>query len=308
MKIAVVGASGFVGGAVAQRLEELGHKVIRVSGVRLGPVSSRNLAHQAAETEPPPELLAVFRDVDAVVNAAGDPDASRSDEAELNAPNALLVALLGKAVVASHVRRFVHISSAVVQGDKSELDSSSEVKGFSAYARSKIAGEELAIAYGPEETVVYRPPSVHHESRRVTRQLHKIANSWISTVASPGDAPTPQALISSVAAAVSTLVLSDEPPPQIVHHPWEGLTTSSLLEVLSGGRAPKKIPRWLANLIIGTGASLAKVVPALSPYVRRVELVWFGQGVAETWLGTTDIDQDNWTDLRNRINSERSAK
>lgn len=304
MRIAVVGASGFVGTEVTRLLENLGHTVIQVQAPRLGPVATSSIQESAAAITPTTAQLNEIQDCEVLINAAGNPDASDRSEASLNGPNALLVALLAKLCISAGVPRFVHISSAVVQGDSDTLDSTRNVIGFSPYARSKIMGEELALEYGPAQSIVYRPPSVHHESRRVTQQLHKIANSRLSTVAYPGDRRTPQALLASVGEAIAVLATSESTPPQIVHHPWEGLTTGQLLQLLGHGRKPTHVPRLVAVSCVKLGKIASRILPPIAPYIRRIELVWMGQDQAKSWLPSPSTTVADWEDLAARVKSQ----
>src|SRR5690606_30044832 len=122
---------------------------------------------------------------------------------------------------------------------KPVLDSSEDLRPFSPYSASKVMGEVLARQpYDGVEVVRYRPPSVHAPSRRVTRMIRKIAGSPAATVARPGTQHTPQALLPNVAAAVAHLATVDGPVPPVVHHPSEGVTVTSLMQDLSGGRTP----------------------------------------------------------------------
>lgn len=282
LRIAVVGASGFVGSAVARTLEAAGHDVVRVRAPRLPAMAGTDAARDF-----PSSLVAEVRDMvrgsQAVVNAAGNPDASLTDEAALDAANGALAGLLATAARQTEGCRFVHVSSAVVQGRTAVLDDAPATDGFSAYARSKIIGEQLALELGPPETVAYRPPSVHAPDRRVTRLIARIARSPLAVVAAPGTQPTPQALIENVASAIAFLATVDRTPPSIVSHPSEHLTTASLLELL-GGRTPRRIPAGMARLGTVTLSVLGRAFPPLSANARRVEMILFGQAQAESWL------------------------
>jgi hypothetical protein len=180
-RIAVIGASGFVGSAVVDAARSAGHDTLSLSGPRL---ATADTTHENVITA----LAAQLGDVDVVVNCAGNPDASAARIEDLEAANSVLPGVIGAAARRAAVPRYVHVSSAVVQGRLPVLDSSDRVDGFSLYARSKIDGETRARAQGPRTTTVYRPPSVHSPTRRVTRQLTAIARSPLSTVAAPGDA------------------------------------------------------------------------------------------------------------------------
>lgn len=277
MLIAVVGASGFVGSAVSQAVVAAGHEIRRVKAPRLAVDGAGSEAAAVA-------LRGELQGVDVVVNCAGNPDASASRSEQVTAPNAVLPGVIGAAAMQAGVHRFVHVSSAVVQGRRPMLDSSDATDEFSVYAASKAEGERAARSRGPAETVVYRPPSVHAPCRRVTRQLTRIARSPLSSVAAPGDRPTPQTHIDDVASAVLFLATSASSPPSVVHHPWQGHTTADLLTLLGGGHPPKRLPHTFARRLVAAGVGASRVLRRLAPYVRRAEMVWFGQRQAESWL------------------------
>ena len=278
-RIAVIGASGFVGSAVVAAARAAGHQVLAVRAPRLG-------TDPAMHDEAIALLSAKLAGCEVVVNCAGNPDASAAREEDLRTANAALPGVIGQAAQKAAVPRYVHVSSAVVQGRLPVLDSSDSTDAFSPYARSKAEGEITARNQGPEQTTVYRPPSVHGSTRRVTRQLSTIARSPLATVASPGDRPTPQTHISDVADAILMLATSATPPPPVVHHPWQGHTTAGLLRLLGDGRSPRALPTRLASLLIAAGSGVARLVPRVGPYARRVEMIWFGQRQAVSWLTT----------------------
>lgn len=290
LRVAVVGASGFVGGAVAAALEERGCDVVRVKAPRLGAVDPTKYEEPPGDLQlregllpAAPELEAALSGAEVVVNCAGEPDASSRDVGALVAANALLPGVVGAAAQAAGARRYVHVSSAVVQGRLPVLDSSDRVDAFTAYSRSKVAGERWARACGPSHTVLYRPPSVHAPSRRVTRLTARIARSSLACVAAPADSPTPQALIENVGSAVAFLATTGEPPPPVVHHPWEGLTTAGLLTALSG-KAPRTLPRAPARGLVRAMEVAGRRAAPLAANARRVEMIWFGQRQAPSWL------------------------
>jgi len=288
-RIAVMGASGFVGSAVAAAARGAGHEVMAVRAPRLG-------TDPAMHDDAIDLLSAKLAGCDVVVNCAGNPDASAAREEDLRTANAALPGVIGQAAQKAAVPRYVHVSSAVVQGRLPMLDSSDSTDAFSPYARSKAEGEIAARNHGPAHTTVYRPPSVHGSTRRVTRQLSTIARSPLATVASPGDRPTPQTHISDVADAILTLATSATPPPPVVHHPWQGHTTAGLLRLLGDGRSPRVIPNRFARALVAAGAGIARLVPRVGPYARRVEMIWFGQRQAISWLtqhGWRPITTDN---------------
>jgi len=257
------------------------------------------------------DLARQITGVAAVINAAGNPDASIRHEAQLMAPDALLPAILARAVREARVQRFVHVSSAVVQGSADILDESENVATFSAYSRSKALGEELVREVAGPSAVIYRPPSVHASDRRVSRMTARLARSPMSSVARPGSSPSPQALLQNVADAIAFLSTCAERPPSIVAHPTEGLTTASVLALL-GGRQPVEIPRVLARAVVGTLTAAGRAMPALAANARRVEMLWFGQAQASSWLTragwTAPAGQDAWRELGRTLAETSSGR
>ena len=274
--IAVLGASGFVGSAVVAAARQAGLATTAVKAPRLNSDSDQTTEIAA--------LARLLKGCDIVVNCAGNPDASAVRLDDLHWANAVLPGVVGAAAQMAGARRYIHVSSAVVQGRRPVLDSTDLVEAFSPYSRSKIAGELSALKYGPACTSIYRPPSVHAPSRTVTRRLTAIARSPLSTIAAPGDRPTPQTHIDDVADAILFIATSKKSPPPIVHHPWQGHTTAGLLRALGGGRSPRIMPTTVARSLLLVCVGLSHVVPRLAANTRRLELIWFGQAQAPSWL------------------------
>jgi 2-alkyl-3-oxoalkanoate reductase len=154
MRVAVTGASGFCGAAVARLAEAAGHEVVCV-GRRPGPVGTQ--VHWDATREPPD-----LAGADAVVHlaaAVGDPPRGRRAEAAFRAVNVDGTARL---LDAAGARPVVWVSSASVyrpgpyQAPIREDHPADSQR--SAYGRTKAAGERLALAAG---VVSLRPRAVY---------------------------------------------------------------------------------------------------------------------------------------------------
>jgi len=234
------------------------------------------------------EILALSKNLlgcSIVINAAGDNHAASRNLNLLLGPNAALPVVIRRASEAAKVIRFIHVSSSAVQGDRKILDNTPELSPFSPYSRAKALAETwlLSEAQSLTQVIIYRPPGVHGSGRIMTEKIQALAASPISSVAGGGTGPTPQALLENVGDAVAFLATTDEKPEQIVHHAWEGLSSADFLRYL-GGREPRHLTRWVARMIVGTTKIAERPIPALAPHRRRIELLWFGQGVAASWL------------------------
>lgn len=301
-RVVVFGASGFVGTSVTQALRRRGADVVTARTPRSAPTPEERIEAAIEQTLHENDgLVELMTGADAVVNAAGDPDASSLDREGMIAANAVVPGVLAALCTRAGVPRFVHISSAVVLNDAPVLDDSPPRPGFSPYSSSKVRGEEWART-SASAAVVYRPPSVHARDRRVTRTIRKLAASPFRTVAAPGTAPTPQALRDNVGDAVAFLALTAQSPPPVVSHPWEGLTTSDLMELL-GGKRPRRLPATLCRLAVASGRLVGRGVPSVAANTRRAELLWFGQGQAPSWLDragwTPPVGREGWHELAN---------
>lgn len=276
-RVLVLGGTGFLGSAVVTALLSRGAEVRTCQAPRL------------LESDPIPagisagDLTRSLRWAEVVVNAAGLSDAAESDQSRLNAANAEMPSLVAQLARAAGVRRFVHLSSAAVQGERPVLDASDEVRPFSAYSRSKALGEQLLSKLDWPGVVLYRPQGVHGTGRRTTDSLRRIAASGLASYVAPGDRPSPQALVSNVADAAAFLAVAAEQPPHIVVHPWEGVTTAGILRQL-GGRSPRRIPGWCASAAVALLRLAGRWNSRVAATARRVQLMWFGQRIEGSWL------------------------
>ncbi|MBD8485240.1 NAD-dependent epimerase/dehydratase family protein [Frigoribacterium sp. CFBP 8759] len=295
----VIGASGFVGSRIVADARSRGITVVELAAPRLEAVPAAAASVRAAAAgavDVVDELAAAFRGVEVVVNAAGlaTPDAEMS--ASLVGANAVLPLVALAAARRSGARRFVHLSSAAVQGPVPVLDESTRTLPFSPYSQSKAWGEQLLVEARAEgapddvtEVVVVRATSVQGPGRPTTDRLRRLAASPLASVASPGDAPTPVTSVAALAEFVTAVGTFDGIVPAVVLQPWEGLTVSSVLEA-AGGRSPRRLPRLLCRFVVGSARVVSRLIGGrLAGPIRRVELMWFGQGQTSGWAESVGI-------------------
>ena len=282
--IAVVGSTGFIGRACVDRLR-LNTTVVPVTAPRLRPftTSLHDLRGAVLPDQAADFAYAHFQGVDIVINAAGLADATSGNFRDLVGANSVTPLFLLKAAQIAGVRRFVHISSAAVQGT-GYLDETERLEpGSSPYGISKALGELLLRDEATIELIRYRPTSVHGADRPVTRSLSQLAASGLAFVAAPGDDPTPQTSVARVSAVVEFLSRESVKPPGAVAHPWEGVTTSRFLRELSG-REPRSLNRSASRFAVKTARSLGQLGPAAGGNARRLEMMLFGQRQTPGWL------------------------
>lgn len=291
----VVGASGFVGRHVAAAARDAGAVVRELSAPRLTAPSEGvpdTLIRLA--TDPQDGSVAATAGAlvgaDVVVNCAGlaAPDAPASPE--LTGANALLPAVLLAA--SPPAARFVHLSSAAVQGNRPRLDESPDTSPASPYAVSKALGEATLLAMPhAAAAVIVRATSVQGSDRATTRRLRRVAGSPLASVAAPGDQPTPVTSVSALAQLVVAVARHPGDVPPIVLQPWEGMTTSAVLRVASGGREPRQLPAGLCRALVRTGHLATRLLGGrFVGAVRRIEVMWFGQGQEPGWCERTGVE------------------
>ena len=289
---AVLGGTGFIGSAVRAALAARGVEVRSVSAPRLrteGTDAAALLAEAAGLDTERNRLAEAFAGADVVVNAAGLATPGAADSPELRGANSLLPALIAGAADAAGVRRFVHLSSAAVQGHRPFLDESPHVEPFSAYSRSKALGEQVLSARngGSCSVATVRATSVQGPGRTTTAKLARLASSPLASVAGPGTAPSPVSSVHSLVDFVLRVGSHHGPVPAVVLQPWEQASVSTVLEA-AGGRRPAHLPAWFCRAALRSGYALSSLAgERLHGALRRVEMMWFGQRQEPGWAEAT---------------------
>lgn len=284
--VAVLGSSGFVGSAVATELRRQGVEVRPVEAPRLRWPPDQPYHLHALPARMHPEIVdGLARKLEgtrAVVNAAGLPDGTAPAGPALYGANALLPTLVARACVLAGIGRYVHLSSAAVQG-ATPLDETSRTQPFSPYSHAKTLGERLLRTEPPAGQVLFRCTWVHDVGHPHTRSLIRLARSPFSCVAGDGSAPTPQVLVSDVAASMVHLALVPGPVPPIVLQPHNGMTTGLLLRLL-GDREPRHVPCGLAHGVVRTLRGYGRLGDRARARARHVDMLLFGRRQVRGWL------------------------
>lgn len=174
-RVLVTGASGFVGSFVAEAFARRGDEVraaVRPSS-SLAWLESLPLERVTLRLERPDELASALRGVEVVVHAAGLTRARR--EADYFAVNVEGTRALAQAAVRAGVRRLVLISSLAARGPD-ERPGSGEDQPTSAYGRSKLEAEKVALGYQSTlEVAILRLAGVYGPRDRDFLSLFQLA-------------------------------------------------------------------------------------------------------------------------------------
>lgn len=316
LKWAIVGGSGFVGSAMVRELHDQGTQATAIVAPRLQVGGLGNLETlspatvvEAAEAcdEATQELASQLQGFDVIVNAAGLAEPDSSDQDALLAANAVLPAVIALAADKATASRVIHLSSAAVLGPSVTLNNATMTSPVSMYGHSKALGEHALTAAAGKlhlTTTIVRGTSIQGPGRATTRSLQKVASSPLASVASPGDWPSPVGSVSSLARFVLSLGEAESEP--IVVQPWDGATVRTVLELASGGRVPLLLPTSLCRAVVSMMRHTSRALGnRFEGHVRRIELMWFGQGWSEPQRDPSDATRAL---LKDALSPDRPGK
>jgi nucleoside-diphosphate-sugar epimerase len=169
-RVAVTGATGFVGRAVVRRLASEGVEVVALTRNDAGPLEGAAATLAVGDLRAPTRLADALEGCDAVVHLAAwvhrmgvDGDEALAEARAVNVDGTRNVA---EAAIAAGARRVVYMSSIKVMGEERERpfrDADIEHPA-GAYAATKLEAERLLMAHqssGALDVTVLRPPLVH---------------------------------------------------------------------------------------------------------------------------------------------------
>jgi len=264
--VAVTGATGFIGGALTQRLATAGWRIrvlVRLSSSwgRLAGVAADLVVGDLGDLD---SLRRFVYQAEAVVHCAGA--VRGASKAYFDRVNVEGVARLVHAAVGEHpVPRFLLISSLAAREPT-----------LSAYAASKRRGEEvLAVGGGTMPWAVLRPPAVYGPGDRELLPLFRWMARGIAPVLGSGNARFSLLYVEDLAEAVvrwlsggtavqRTFELDDGRPG--------GYTWSDVVDIVTSLRSrrviPVRVPAFFLEVLAALNLAAARMIgykPMLTP-------------------------------------------
>ena len=274
MKILVLGATGYLGSAVAQHFADAGHTVVALArpsvdvpmAQSIAEVRYGDLADAASLTD------TVSRDVDAVVNLATPTGDEATDRA---ATEALLAPLRGTG------RAFIYVSGTWVLGrtvtaatEQSRPDPIAIV-GY----RTAIEQQVLAAAHEGVRAVVVRPGVVHGHGGGILALLVDLARrEGLGVTVGDGSAAWPMVHLDDLARLF--LLVLEAPPGMLVHavtEPTVPVTSLAAAAARAAGvtQAVRHWPTSQAGAVLGPDfAEALAIEQTVSGQLARDLLGW----------------------------------
>lgn len=165
MRIAVTGANGYVGRAIADAAHESGHQLVLNHRALDGHVGRETTQVVWGDLEEESVRRALTADIDVLVHCAG---VTRSgSEQTLRHTNVTLARRMAQAAQSTGVRRFILLSSTGVYGlPGCRVSEDTEHRPANSYERSKSDGERaIADALIETELCIIRPSNVVGRNR-----------------------------------------------------------------------------------------------------------------------------------------------
>ena len=266
LKVAITGATGFIGSVLLRHLVAHGYlvKALYRPASTPHPKQAESVHWQPGDLGDTESLSALVAGVDAVVHCAGA--VRGTSPGQFEAANAAGVANLLEASVEQKVPRFLLMSSLAAREPS-----------LSAYASSKKSGEEVLTGYQDRISCdILRPPAVYGPGDREMLPLLRMIKHGIVPIVGDKAGRFSLIYVDDLVAAVSRL-LSSNPAPEVryfeLHDGQTGGYTWQQIVTIATHLNKKKprclaIPRSLLQLIALVNFSLAHLIgyrPMLTP-------------------------------------------
>jgi UDP-glucose 4-epimerase len=281
MKVAITGATGFIGRHTVRHLAEAGHEIaaaVRANAALPAQWKNASTIRTVQLTGQPGQFKPLLDGADAVIHLAGLASAPRGNYAAraLQAANVDLTAALVEAAKLSGVRRFIHLSSirAVVGSTASNLVNDDTIPTpVEPYGRSKLESERIVARFAAQDrfAVSLRPPLViGADARGNWKRLQQLAASGLPLPFGGIDNRRSYLSIQTLVEALEHLAgrewpaelscpycLADPSPlalPQVIVALNTGMPVKSRLFTMPGLNATRFVPgfRGLAGSLFGS--------------------------------------------------------
>jgi len=289
VRVAITGATGFVGSHLARALLTRGDRVralARTPSPGLAEAGAEIIPGSLADDDALRRLVEGAQVVHHVAGAIAAP--SEADFMRINADG---TARLAEAARAAGVRRFVYVSSIAVSGPSARgkpMDEAGPARPVTPYGRSKQAGEEAVVASGVSFTIV-RPPVVYGPRDKSVLKIFRLARRGYAPLLGDGLQELNLIFAADLARALLAAAASPATEGRTYHaaHP-DVMTQRELVRAI--GRAcgrtvrtvavPAPVVRTLVN-ITAVAARMTGRPPFLDPS-KTPELL------APAWTCTSD--------------------
>lgn len=188
MKIAVTGASGFVGSKLSLYLHKRGHNLVALvrSKEKSRPFNEAGIATRICDITEKLSLPKAFKDVEVVMHLAAlfnNPEASWGEYRRVNMEGTRNVM---EAAIASGVKRVIHCSTVGVATGYAEMPYSEKTPysppSWDKYEMTKCEGEKIALSYHSENgfsVVVIRPSQVYGPGDRNKAKFYRLVKKGV---------------------------------------------------------------------------------------------------------------------------------
>ncbi|MCB1884880.1 MAG: NAD-dependent epimerase/dehydratase family protein [Geminicoccaceae bacterium] len=258
MRIALTGATGFIGSRLALAAAALGHAVLAFglanNGIeedRRSRLAAEGIAVEALDLAGGPDPAPRLEGVDAVVHLAAAQHEVKKPDRHFEAVNVKGTIRLLDAAARAGVGRFVHASTIGVHGEGSGvLDEGTALRPDNVYGRTKLAGEEAVRAWRDRiQAVVVRVPETYGPGDLRLLKLFKGVQKGRFLVVGNGLNRHQPIYVDDLAdALLACAVHPDAPGRTFVLGGPEAVTTNAMVAAVAAavGREPPRVraPLW----------------------------------------------------------------
>ncbi len=194
MNVLVTGAAGFIGSHLSERLKSLGHEVVGVDSFNsyytpeLKKLNAGDLRNQGVRVEKrdlvTDSISDILAETDVIFHLAAQPGISAATPFEHYLKNNIVATHnLLEATAKAGVEKFINIATSSIYGAHATEDETTAAKPTSYYGVTKLAAEQLALAYSRDKGLPAcsaRLFSVYGERERPEKLYMKLINSILN--------------------------------------------------------------------------------------------------------------------------------